>query len=159
MQLYLFNLGFLWVNETLHNLVNKSKVHACNFGNHNQSMLLVGQRNVESLKLAEILRENARSTHDTPTYIVPNASEGVNRVVATRFPTVESMKRTIRNVHVKHNVSPTSQDSRATLIIPEEYTFKHGGDSFLLHDSGPTDDRILVFSTRRNLSLLKQSNH
>ncbi|KAK4886442.1 hypothetical protein RN001_002713 [Aquatica leii] len=45
------------------------------------------------------------------------------------------------------------------LQIPNEYKFTHNGQQFLLHDSGPVDNRILVFSTVRNLELLSNQHH
>ena len=33
------------------------------------------------------------------------------------------------------------------------------GEPFLLFDSGPTEDRIIIFSTARNLRLLASSKH
>ena len=45
------------------------------------------------------------------------------------------------------------------LQIPNEYRQSLNDDAFLLYDSGAANDRILIFSTRRNLQLLSRSEH
>jgi hypothetical protein len=44
------------------------------------------------------------------------------------------------------------------LVIPDEFKKISRDKPFLLHDSGPERDRILIFSTIKNLEMLKKSN-
>ncbi|KAK4884135.1 hypothetical protein RN001_000406 [Aquatica leii] len=43
------------------------------------------------------------------------------------------------------------------LVIPDEYLQDSRGEPFLLFDSGLSEDRILLFSTERNLSYMEHS--
>ena len=49
--------------------------------------------------------------------------------------------------------------TRQEIVFPEEYKITKEGELFLLFDSGPTEDRILIFSTARNLRLLASSEN
>ncbi|KAK5638651.1 hypothetical protein RI129_012946 [Pyrocoelia pectoralis] len=69
------------------------------------------------------------------------------------------MKRTIRNVRTKHNLGPAVPLHRRDIAFEERYTQTENGEQFLLFDSGPEEDRLLVFSTRRNMQLLARSRH
>lgn len=43
------------------------------------------------------------------------------------------------------------------MVIPSEYKMTADGEDFLLYDSGSSDQRMLVFSTVRNIKLLENS--
>ena len=57
------------------------------------------------------------------------------------------------------NVGHVLPNSSLDLDIPEEFTTTNKGDSFLIYDSGPTNGRILIFATQKNLDILVQSKH
>ncbi|KAK9717832.1 MULE transposase domain [Popillia japonica] len=48
---------------------------------------------------------------------------------------------------------------RQEIEFQEEFTKTFNGEDFLLYDSGPEENHILIFSTRRNLQLLSQRDH
>lgn len=45
------------------------------------------------------------------------------------------------------------------LLIPDRYTVTTNVSPFLLFDSGPEPNRMLIFSIRNNMRLLSQSRH
>ncbi|KAK9686123.1 hypothetical protein QE152_g37434 [Popillia japonica] len=49
---------------------------------------------------------------------------------------------------------PALPNHRQEIEFQEEFTKTFNGEDFLLYDSGPEENRILIFSTRRNLQLL-----
>ena len=60
------------------------------------------------------------------------------------------MKRTVQRQRERDLAAPVNPRSLATLVLPIEYTqilldANVGLERFLLHDSGPADDRILIF--------------
>ena len=61
---------------------------------------------VEAEKVMTVIRDAARNTRDTPTYIVSSASIGASQGAVAKLPSVSNMKRTIRNVRVKENAGP-----------------------------------------------------
>lgn len=70
-----------------------------------------------------------------------------------------SMKGTIRSIRTKEEAAATLTLIRRNLL-PQDYIINAKNEDFLLlYDSGPNDDRVLIYSTRRNISLLDQSTH
>lgn len=49
--------------------------------------------------------------------------------------------------------------STRDLIIPEKYTVTMVREKFLLHDSCASDNRIIIFSTERNLNFMAKCDH
>jgi len=81
--------------------------------------------------------------------------------VAGQMTNPKCLKRTIQWVR---NISEAVPANPQTLNfeIPNEFRLTLNGDNFLLYDSGDSgiyEDRIILFSTERNLSLLKDSEH
>ncbi|KAB0801401.1 hypothetical protein PPYR_01533 [Photinus pyralis] len=135
---------------TVNNFVSSSN----NDHNHNADAA-----QLEANKVMQKIKEDAENTRDTPQFIVSQASAGLGNAVAAKLPTVNNIKRTIRNVRVRENVAPAIPRHREEIIFPEEFTITTNGELFLLHDSGPVNDRILIFSTARNINLLAMSQH
>lgn len=125
-------------------------------GQHNHA---ADAAEVEAAQVMQNVRENARRTQDAPHFILSQASFGLSQATSAKLPKVDNMKRTIRNIRTKHDAAPAIPGNRRELVIPDNYKITKNGADFLLFDSGPTDDRILIFSTRRNLRLLAQSMH
>ncbi|KAI6647534.1 hypothetical protein LOD99_8800 [Oopsacas minuta] len=75
--------------------------------------------------------------------------------VSVKLPKLESLKRTIRRQRLlTSNVHP-QPTSLEDLEIPEEYKLTNIRDLFLLFDSGPELQRILIFETIRILECLR----
>nr|CAD7458958.1 unnamed protein product [Timema tahoe] len=105
------------------------------------------------------IRDTAKNTRDTPTCIMASVSSGASQSVVAKLPGVPNMKRTIRNIRMKANAGPAVPNFRRDIVFPDEYKITVTGEEFLMYDSGPQDDRILIFSTRRNLQHLGRSKH
>lgn len=114
---------------------------------------------VECDKILNTVKDIARTTRDAPHVILSNVSVGVGVAVAGRLPCMASIKKTIRQVRAKENPGPAIPLLRRDITVPGIYTQTENQEQFLLFDSGPEDNRILIFSTRRNLQLLARSDH
>lgn len=75
------------------------------------------------------------------------------------MPSTSSIKRTIQRTRQREGRAPPTPTNLRDLVIPDEFTKLLSGERFLLFDSGPSDDRILIFSTQRNLQLLVRCQH
>ena len=64
------------------------------------------------------------------------------------------MKRTIRKVRQENNRGLSIPNSRQDIVFSEGYTKTTKGEEFLLYDSSANEERVLIFSTRKNLSVL-----
>lgn len=89
----------------------------------------------------------------------PEELAGTSGGVLARLPSRENMKKQIRRERRKHlPPNPKSLDELGDL--PEQYGRTFSGDNFLLYDSRAYGDlpngRVLVFSTRRNIEILRE---
>ena len=75
------------------------------------------------------------------------------------MPSVSVLKRTVRRIRQKEQAAPPNPKTLLELIIPDDYRSTFDGKPFLLFDSGPVENRILIFSTQKNLQLLQKCEH
>jgi len=71
------------------------------------------------------------------------------------LPKLNSLERTIRRVNNEEDTSPPNPKSLSDLVIPQKYQLTNDEKPFLLYDSSPGENRILLFSTERNVRLMK----
>lgn len=94
-----------------------------------------------------------------PTAIVRDEMRDLSARVISRLPERENMKRSVRTARRKH--LPTNPKSLSDLNeLPERFVNTLTGERFLIFDSrdeGETGERVIVFATKRNLELLKES--
>lgn len=101
------------------------------------------------------LKRKAEESLDRGRNVISKLNENVSVTVAASLPKSKSMVQTIRRVRVNNDI-PAAPTTLIDLIIPEN--MKNIGDvPFLLYDSGPSANRILIFSTQRNLELLRRA--
>ncbi|KII67194.1 hypothetical protein RF11_11353 [Thelohanellus kitauei] len=68
------------------------------------------------------------------------------------------MTRLVQRTRRDANTPLPSPNSLSSLALPIEYTLSHRGEQFLQYDSGPDENRMLIFSTNNNLELLRSSD-
>ena len=118
---------------------------------------------VEILHSLTNLRECAGNTQDPTAQVVTVATNNLTQAAQGALSHLENLKRTVHHQRVVNLAALANPASLADLQIPLEYTQyeKHPRvfENFLLFDSGPPsgDDRFLIFSTERNLDLLRSS--
>jgi hypothetical protein len=105
------------------------------------------------------MKERAEETVEATHQIVASSTVGVLVSVAGQLPSVQNMKRTIQRTRQREQTPLANPTNLNDLILPQEYTQTLAGVPFLLHDSGAGNDRILLFSTQRNLDLMAQCTH
>ena len=69
------------------------------------------------------------------------------------------MKKRMQRARQQQSIPLANPNSLSELQFPEEYTQTCSGSPFLLFDSGPSNNRILLFSTQRNLELMDHCDH
>ena len=84
---------------------------------------------------------------------------GVSKATAAQLPSVNSLKRTVQRVRQQIDGPVASPENLDALEIPDRYATTLDGAQFLLFDSGPGNNRILIFSTATNMQMLSQSQH
>lgn len=114
---------------------------------------------IEAAVHKDRLRFFAKNSNLTPHSIISEVAATCSDVAAPKLPSVDSMKRTVRNLRFKDKGYPglPANISDFSIIDPYNKTFK--GDLFLQYDSGRSQNRILIFATQRNIDLLSTSEH
>jgi hypothetical protein len=110
--------------------------------------------NVRKVRTTVVNR--ALSTQETAHQIVLSSLEGVSPVTAARLPPRSELGRMVRRQRVAHDKAPASPATRSLLLIPDAYAFTELGEKFLQYDSGPAEERILVFGANQQLGLLRR---
>ena len=103
------------------------------------------------------MKRKARDTQDSSHQIVGETLQTVSEGTSAKLPKLDSLKRTIQRQRVRLQAAPVQPTSLEQLTLPEEYKRTSKGEQFLLYDSGPETQRILIFGTQRNLEMLEQS--
>lgn len=112
-------------------------------------------RRISVVKTTNDIKRNANETQESTVTIITAAINAVSPVVTASLPRLSCLNRMARRQR-QGNVPPQPQDL-LHLEIPQEYRTTLDGAAFLLYDSGPGPQRILLFSTAENLALLERS--
>lgn len=145
-----------WKCEFFRRFKCKARVHTDNenivkeVNEHNHSRDVV---NIDVKRVIEEVKREARDTSDTPSQIIKKISLNVSDEVAGQLPSVTLLKKAINRVR-KPTDLPTVT-STEDLNLPENYKVTEKNEPFLMADSGKDTQRILIFSTQKNLDLLK----
>ena len=115
-------------------------------------------RKVQTAQVIDRIREEASNSREDPETLIGNATLGLGDEARGGLH-VPNMKRTVQRQRVRDLAAPVNPRSLATLIIPNEYhqillDANLGAEQFILYDSGPAADRILIFGTDANVTLL-----
>jgi hypothetical protein len=123
--------------------------------NHNH---IQDPADIEKRKVVQNIKNSATSTQNSTSQILAE-SLVISPSVSVKLPKIKVLKRTIQRQRQKANKAPENLENLEHLIIPREYTLTMKGEEFLLYDSGQSNDRILLFSTKFNLDILSQAQH
>jgi hypothetical protein len=69
------------------------------------------------------------------------------------------MKKRVQRARQQQRAPLPNPTNLFELQFPEQYTQTCTGQLFLLFDSWPSNDRILLFSTQKNLELMAHCDH
>ncbi|XP_034946419.1 uncharacterized protein [Chelonus insularis] len=100
--------------------------------------------------------KKAKGNDSKPATIVSKVLRGISSPVTALLPKPISLVRTVHRVRVKENPQLSNPLSRGELELPNQFKCTHNGESFLLHDSGGSKRRFLVFTTLKNLNFLSK---
>lgn len=114
----------------------------------------------EAAKAMAEIRRRAVTTVEKPRQIIQQSTAGISLASASALPAYTASQRTIERSRKKRGHPHGIVNSLADISIPETLQRTIRGSNFLLWDSGAGDDnRVLVFGTTDNLSLLEQHDH
>ena len=111
---------------------------------------------VENLKALQEMKNRARDTQETPQQIISRAVESMSETSAANLPTVSHLRRNLRQCRQRSQNSLPVPQTTEDLVIPLEYKCTKNGEQFLLYDSGPINQRILIFGSEKSVSYLEK---
>ena len=130
-------------------------IHHSDNHNHVPQAALIDSKKV----MAKIKEKAATNIEMTPKQIVATETAGTSQATVGVLPSVTAMKKTTQRIRRAAEAPFARPTSLTELDIQPPYTMTSSNQSFLLWDSGAGDrNRILVFSTERNLELLASRN-
>ena len=103
------------------------------------------------------IKRKAHETQDGSHCIVGESLQTASDGTATKLPKLNSLKRTIQRQRERVLAAPVQPTRLDELNLLPEYQQTAKGKHFLLYDSGPDPQRILIFWTQRNLDMLQAS--
>jgi len=104
------------------------------------------------------MKDEASSSTAPPTQIIARNVRTLSSASQGALPLVQSMTRGIRNARAKSIGSLAIPHRREDIDLPDSYQTCSNGEDFLLFDSGKASDRLLIFTTHKNLEFLSRSD-
>lgn len=108
------------------------------------------------------MKERAANTSETTSNVLRTSLANLPDCVLGVLPSAASLKKTIRGVRKEISKPPPVPTNLVELIIPAEYAIykptESTADKFLLADSGPGAERVLIFGRERNIREMRHSN-
>lgn len=110
------------------------------------------------------MKERAATTVESTAQIINSClNSEMSQAAQGALPNESSLKKTVRRKRNEVNSAPPAPTRLEDLVIPEMYkTFQVHGieENFLIADSGPETNRILLFGRERNVhEILRDSEH
>lgn len=104
------------------------------------------------------MKSRAASTMESTAQVLNSAMENLEDCVLGVMPRMSALKKTIQNARKQLSNVPPLPSSLELLEIPDEYQYCDVApgtrEKFLLADSGPGQNRILIFGRQRNVEIL-----
>ena len=102
------------------------------------------------------VEQRVLSSRDAPRRVIRDINSKVSEDVMTQLPTDKATTQFINRVKSKNEKYGKNASSRNDIVIPRSFRFTLSGNKFYLDDSAD-DDRIIVFATEDNLSIMSQN--
>ena len=117
------------------------------------------QSRIEMLKAYSKIKEQAKESEMSTRSILSTGMQTLHPSSMVKLPQLASVKRTIRNHKNAYDEVFKTPTCAADVEIPSKFKVTISNESFLLYDSGVGDNnRILIFSTPKMLSILRDCN-
>ena len=151
----------IWKCDQFYKMKCNARVHTSEdcitkrLGEHNHAENIA---RIEAAKVINFTKEKAISTQETAHVIAAQAYVGVSQAVAGQLPKPQYLKRNIRNARNAAAQVLANPISLLLLKIPPKYRITHSNQPFLLFDNNDESDRIILFSTFKNLQVLSTAS-
>lgn len=134
-------------------VVNGEVVKTINMHNHEPSAA-----KIEADRIVTKIKKRAVETMESTCQVINECSQNANFACQGALPNQKSLKKLIRRKRNEINLAPANPTTLTELVIPECYKLYESepgnSENFLLGDSGPGSERILIFGRQRNLQMV-----
>lgn len=155
-----YNLTSYWRCTEVTNKKCKARIHSID-GNIvkrlNEHCHPASAVDIATKHFVSNIKELAVCRRESGHILIAEGSSSITSTVATHIPVHSSLKRTIQRIRQKS--LPVSPLSLLDLVIPDEFKITHNDELFLIYDSGPVEQRILLFSSPNFLKVLCNSEN
>ncbi|CAF4900803.1 unnamed protein product [Rotaria sp. Silwood1] len=140
----------------------RGRLHTMN----DQVIQTQGDHNHQSIHSARALIEvrtkmnnAAKQTTNTTNDIVADSIFKLSDHAVASLPNLQNLKRTVQQICQKHQNSLPLPANCNSLVIDPLFTKTNRNRTFLQFDSGPIDQRLLIFSTKKKFKILENTNY
>ncbi|CAF1533811.1 unnamed protein product [Adineta ricciae] len=139
----------------------RSRLHTCNFTNAikkgpTEHTCKINGTTVELRIFNESIAHRAINTQETPDTIITNCYRGLSDPSLARLPIRDNLKRRVRMLRQKNQMVKEPNDPNF-LSVPVKLTTTLRNDQFLRCDTGPGEDRILIFASDEQVDILQDA--
>ncbi|CAM4741232.1 unnamed protein product [Rotaria magnacalcarata] len=91
--------------------------------------------------------------------IVADAVSKISDNAISSLPNLQNLKRNVRKIRQRSQNPLSLPTTRDSIVIDLQYTITARNRTFLYFDSGSIDQRILIFSAKKQLKILENANY
>lgn len=110
---------------------------------------------VEADTVVTSIKQRATQTMEPTSQVINNCITNASQACQGTLPNQSALRKVIRRKRNAINCAPPDPLTLESLQIPEKYTLyeiREGeSENFLLYDSGPAEDRFLIFGRQSNI--------
>ena len=139
----------------------RGRLHTIN----NQVIQTVGDHNHEpnhsvgQLVTARTSMSNAaKQSRDTTHAIVADAAATLSDNAISSLPNLRNLKRNVQRIRQRNQNPLSLPTSRDSIVIDPQYIIAARDRTLLQFDSGPIEQRVLIFSTKKQIKILENAN-
>ncbi|CAF3046448.1 unnamed protein product, partial [Rotaria sp. Silwood2] len=105
--------------------------------------------------MSDAAKQSSLTTHT----IVADAVSKLSDNAISSLPNLLNLKRNVRRIRQRSENPLSLPTTRDSIVIDPQYIITARNRIFLHFNSGPIDQRILIFSTKRQLKILENANY
>lgn len=114
---------------------------------------------IEARKIKNNMKRKAACTAESTAQIIGEAVQTCSMSASSKIPVYNSLRRSVQRSRASATGLLPTPKTLDELKITGEYLLTQKGEDFLLVDHGVGNERILIFSTKRNLHFLLECDH
>jgi hypothetical protein len=107
------------------------------------------------------INDRALSSQEPTTNFIAHASSSLSQAASGQLPSTPTMAKNIQRYRQKEGQAPPNPRNLLDFVIDANspYAQTKSGDVFLQFDSGASDNRVLIFTTHKNLRAMSNCDH